>query len=138
MKKGRHYLEEEIGFISQSAIGKSFRDIRNAEIVTLEDDKVTKGSLGGIIEESLFGIEANGESEPDFIDAGIELKVTPYRRNKDNTLSAKERLVLNMINYMEEYKNILFCATGALLSPTSSLQGKSIPCIAHLVNIKVD
>ena len=105
MKKGRHYLEEEIGFISQSAIGKSFREIRDAEIVILEDDKVTKGSLGGIIEEALFGIEANGESEPDFIDAGIELKVTPYRRNKDNTLSAKERLVLNMIDYMTEYKN---------------------------------
>ena len=105
MKKGRHYLEEEIGIISQSAIGKSFREIRDAEIVILEDDKVTKGSLGGIIEEALFGIEANGESEPDFIDAGIELKVTPYRRNKDNTLSAKERLVLNMIDYMTEYKN---------------------------------
>lgn len=105
MKKGRHYLEEEIGFISQSAIGKSFREIIDAEIVTLEDNKVTKGSLGGIIEEALFGIEANGESEPDFIDAGIELKVTPYRRNKDNTLSAKERLVLNMIDYMTEYKN---------------------------------
>ena len=105
MKKGRHYLEEEIAIISQSAIGKSFREIRDAEIVTLEDDKITKGSLGGIIEEALFGIEANGESEPDFIDAGIELKVTPYRRNKDNTLSAKERLVLNMIDYMTEYQN---------------------------------
>lgn len=108
MKKGRHYLEEEIGIISQSAIGKSFREIRNAEIATLEDDKITKGSLGGIIEEALFGIEANGESEPDFIDAGIELKVTPYRRNKDNTLSAKERLVLNMIDFMTEYKNEFF------------------------------
>ncbi len=35
-----------------------------------------------------------------------------------------------------EYKNILFIATGALMSPTTSLQGESIPCIAHLVNIK--
>lgn len=32
--------------------------------------------------------------------------------------------------------NILFCATGALLSPTTTQQGESIPCIAHLVNIK--
>lgn len=32
--------------------------------------------------------------------------------------------------------NILFCATGALLSPTSTQQGESIPSIAHLVNIK--
>ncbi len=35
-----------------------------------------------------------------------------------------------------EYNNILFCATGALLSPTSSNQGESIPCIAHLINIR--
>lgn len=105
MKKGRHYSKEEIAVISQSAIGKSFREIRDVELITVEDEKVQKGSMGGIIEEYLFGIEPNGESEPDFIDAGIELKVTPYKKNKDNTLSAKERLVLNMIDYMTEYKN---------------------------------
>lgn len=108
MKKGRHYLEEEIAFIANSAIGKTFREIRDIAVVTVEEDKITKGSLGGIIEEALFGMEASGESAPDFIDAGIELKVTPYRRNKDNTLSAKERLVLNMIDYMTEYKNEFF------------------------------
>ena len=32
--------------------------------------------------------------------------------------------------------NILFCATGALLSPTSTQQGDTIPCVAHLLNIK--
>lgn len=32
--------------------------------------------------------------------------------------------------------NILFCATGALMSPTSSQQGESIPGIAHLVHLK--
>ena len=32
-------------------------------------------------------------------------------------------------------KNILFVATGALMSPTSSQQGESIPSIAHLLNI---
>lgn len=32
-------------------------------------------------------------------------------------------------------KTVLFIATGALLSPTTSLQGESIPCIAHCVRI---
>lgn len=32
-------------------------------------------------------------------------------------------------------KNILFCATGALMSPTSNQQGESIPGIAHLVHL---
>ena len=34
------------------------------------------------------------------------------------------------------FKNILFMSTGALMSPTSSFQGESIPGIAHLLNIK--
>ena len=33
------------------------------------------------------------------------------------------------------YKNVLFCATGALLSPTSSQQGESIPGICHAISI---
>ena len=36
-----------------------------------------------------------------------------------------------------DFKNILFLSTGALMSPTSSMQGESIPGIAHLVNIKI-
>ncbi len=35
------------------------------------------------------------------------------------------------------YSNVLFMATGALMSPTACFQGESIPSIAHLVNIKV-
>ncbi len=33
------------------------------------------------------------------------------------------------------WKNLLFCGTGALLSPTSVQQGESIPCICHAVAI---
>ena len=32
-------------------------------------------------------------------------------------------------------KNILFCATGALMSPTSNQQGETIPGVAHLVHL---
>ena len=35
----------------------------------------------------------------------IELKVTPYRKLKSGKLSAKERLVLNIIDFENEYKN---------------------------------
>lgn len=31
-------------------------------------------------------------------------------------------------------KNVLFMSTGALMSPTSNMQGESIPSIAHLIN----
>ena len=36
------------------------------------------------------------------------------------------------------YKNVLFVATGALMSTTSSMQGENIPSVAHLVNIVRD
>ena len=35
-----------------------------------------------------------------------------------------------------ELSNVLFVATGALMSPTSSQQGESIPGIAHLIHLK--
>ena len=42
-----------------------------------------------------------------------------------------------LLNGMEagRWKNLLFCGTGALLSPVSTQQGESIPCICHAVAI---
>lgn len=37
-----------------------------------------------------------------------------------------------------KFKKILFAATGALMSPVSSLQGESIPGISHAVRIMKD
>jgi DNA mismatch repair protein MutH len=105
MKKGRLYNRQEIELISKSAIGKSINDILNEELVTIEDKEANKGGLGQLVEKYLFGMDNNSDSEPDFMPAGIELKVTPYKKIKDGKLSAKERLVLNIIDYMTEYKN---------------------------------
>lgn len=38
----------------------------------------------------------------------------------------------------KELKNVLFVATGALMSPTACMQGGSIPSIAHLVNLSAE
>lgn len=47
-------------------------------------------------------------------------------------------LCSKILNDFNEHRleNILFMATGALMSPTSCGQGANIPSIAHLVNIK--
>lgn len=105
MKKGRLYNRQEIELISKTAIGKSVNDILNTEVITIEDKEANKGGLGQLIEKYLFGMDNNSDSEPDFMPAGIELKVTPYKKIKGGKLSAKERLVLNIIDYMTEYKN---------------------------------
>ena len=46
----------------------------------------------------------------------------------------------HILNAMErgELQNILFIATGALMSTTSSQQGESIPGIAHLIHLQKD
>lgn len=44
-------------------------------------------------------------------------------------------IILNRLK-QGELENVLFMATGALMSPTSSQQGESIPSIAHLIHLK--
>jgi DNA mismatch repair protein MutH len=65
-----------------------------------------KGAVGSLIEESWFEYTPNNKPEPDFENLGIELKVTPYfwkNIKGNNVVRAKERLVCNMIDYMEEH-----------------------------------
>lgn len=90
---------EELLIMATSAEGKTFGEIDKSGRIKNEK---SKGQLGHIIEESYFGYEVNSRSEADFSNLGIELKVTPVKRNKNGSLSAKERLVLNIINYEEE------------------------------------
>lgn len=105
MKKGRSYNREEIETIAQSAIGQTFRNLKEKEQVNISEASLKKGGLGLLVEKALYGIDTNCESEPDFMPAGIELKVTPYKKIRKNKLSAKERLVLNIIDYNKESKN---------------------------------
>lgn len=105
MKKGRRYSREEIEVIAKSAIGKTFRELKDKELVTASEKSLKKGGLGQLVEIALYGIQTNSDSEPDFMPAGVELKVTPYKKNKNGSLSAKERLVLNIIDYNTEFAN---------------------------------
>ncbi|WP_100333588.1 Sau3AI family type II restriction endonuclease [Bacillus alkalisoli] len=84
---------------AREAEGKTFGEIDNFNRL---DNKKSKGGLGQVVEESFFEYAVNSDARPDFDNLGVELKVTPFRKNTNGTLSAKERLVLNIINYMEE------------------------------------
>ncbi|MBO3319294.1 Sau3AI family type II restriction endonuclease [Clostridium perfringens] len=101
---------------AQKLIGKTFNDVLNdytkyeSELLISEEkeeyaenheNKKRKGGLGDLIEECYFHYKCNNDSRPDFPDAGVELKVTPYKINKNKTLSAKERLIITMIDYFK-------------------------------------
>ncbi|MBD5459075.1 MAG: restriction endonuclease [Lachnospiraceae bacterium] len=102
---------------SQRMVGKTFREIWEADEARqpmisrggdaehsqsdVAETKRNKGNLGQIIEERFFHYARNSDSRADFYEAGVELKVTPYRINQNGTLSAKERLILTMIDYFK-------------------------------------
>lgn len=73
-----------------------------AEAVTLPTTLInsnSRGRLGNMVEEHFFGFKPNSDHRPDFPKAGLELKTTGLKRASDGTFSAKERLVLTMIDY---------------------------------------
>lgn len=89
--------KEDILSRAKEAIGLTISEIdKTGRIVT------GKGAIGNIIEESWFELTINNESRPDFEEAGVELKVTPYKKIGKGKIRAKERLVCNIINYMQE------------------------------------
>ncbi|WBL16885.1 Sau3AI family type II restriction endonuclease [Sutcliffiella sp. NC1] len=92
---------EELMEKAKEAEGRTFGEIDKHDRL---HNKMSKGGLGQVVEESLFEYTVNSDAKPDFENLGVELKVTPFRKNKNGTLSAKERLVLNIINFMEEVK----------------------------------
>ena len=61
-----------------------------------------KGGLGTSVEYFHYDYAPNSESRPDFAEAGLELKCTPLKLLTDNSMGSKERLVLNIINFIEE------------------------------------
>lgn len=76
----------------------------------MEQTKETKATLDVIIEALIaisvvskgFHYPINSNHEAVFSNLGLELKVTGLKRKADDTLVMKERLVLNIINYMKE------------------------------------
>ena len=97
-------------------IGHTFLDVlegRLADTDTVAEqaesygNKNRKGGLGNLLEEAYFGYAANSISAADFIDAGVELKATPYELTRKGEYRAGERLVLSMIDYSKEIETEL-------------------------------
>lgn len=97
-KNIKYKTQEEILIRGTEAIGKTVRQIDKYGRV---DTDGIKGGVGHVVEESLYGYKINSDAEPDFPEAGVELKVSGVVKDK-NGFKAKERLVLNIINYMKE------------------------------------
>jgi DNA mismatch repair protein MutH len=91
--------------IGRSAIGKTIRMLSNNQIT---EDVKYKGQIGNIIQEHLYGIKPNSKPTADFEELDVELKVIPVMPIKNNLFKAKERLVLNMIDFNKVAKESFF------------------------------
>ena len=106
----KHSNKGEILAHAQNLHGKTLRDIidkdKIEEVEKLVISKTGNKGLFGLLTELYgFNIEPNNIPEPDFPDAGIELKTTGIKISKKKRLwSAKERLSFSMINYNKVYK----------------------------------
>ncbi|EOG6896984.1 Sau3AI family type II restriction endonuclease [Flavobacterium psychrophilum] len=78
--------------------GKSLRQVCDPKI--LEHSYSGKGNFGQVLEKFYFGYEPNSNAEADFAQIGMELKSSPLKQLKNDEFRSKERLVLNIINYV--------------------------------------
>ena len=93
---------------SKGILGKTLRDF----VWDGYEVRKGKGGLGQMVENIYFLLETNNYSGADFSEAGMELKCTPLKKNKQEEYLIKERLVCNMINYcdvvMEDFEHSHF------------------------------
>jgi DNA mismatch repair protein MutH len=78
--------------------GKSLRQVCDSDV--LNHSYSGKGNFGQVLEKFYFGYEPNSLAEADFAQIGMELKSSPLKQLKNYEYRAKERLVLNIINYV--------------------------------------
>ena len=89
---------------------KSKGALENGVVTGVGNAPHNRGLLGVLLEENYFQYKANSESEPDFKEAGVELKTTPYEITKAGKKRAGERLVLSMINYSGPIENDFYAS----------------------------
>ena len=131
---------------AQKLIGKTFQDVIDEDeqkqamfvreassygVAEVSEGKRNKGNLGQIIEERFFHYACNNDARPDFHEAGVELKVTPYKVGANGKLSAKERLILTMIDYFsvvnEEFETSHMWNKARLILLIYYLYEKEVP-----------
>lgn len=117
--------------------------LKDTETSPADYDLIVTGDLGEVGSELLKELlQKDGiDISKKHVDCGLLI----YDREKQDVHAggsgcgcAGSVLCSYLLNRLKsgELKNILFMATGALMSPTSSQQGESIPGIAHLIHFK--
>lgn len=84
---------------AKKLVGNSLRT--SCDVGIIEHGYTGKGNFGQILEKFYFMYEPNSDALPDFAEIGMELKSSPLKKLSNKEYRSKERLVLNIINYLE-------------------------------------
>lgn len=95
---------EEVHEHASKAVNKKIKDlVTNETVEKYYANTSNKGWIGNAIESDWFQVPNNSRKEADIPYLDLEIKVTPIRETKKGW-SAKERLVLNIFDFNDEYK----------------------------------
>lgn len=107
-------------------------------------DAIVTGDLGSLGKEIILDFfRRDGVVLPHYDDCGV-LLFDPTRQDVHAGGSGCGCSAVVLTGYLlgkmrqREYRNLLFCGTGALHSPTATMQGESIPGICHAVAIAAE
>jgi DNA mismatch repair protein MutH len=117
--------------------GKSLRQV--CDVKVLEHSYLGKGNFGQVLEKFYFGYEPNSKAEADFAQIGMELKSSPLKQLKNDEFRSKERLVLNIINYVnvvnQNFENSDFFKKNASILLIFYLHNAGFDILDYLIKL---
>jgi DNA mismatch repair protein MutH len=139
MEKLPYNLKDKQSIVqyAKNLISNTLREICSEEIVG--HNYSGKGNFGQVLEKFYFKYNPNSDAAADFPEVGLELKSSPLKQLKNKDFRAKERLVLNIINYLEivnqEFEESAFWQKNANLLLVFYLHNKESEIIDYVISL---
>ncbi len=128
--------------MAPAAMDTLVNHLRNTNTSPKDYDLIVTGDLGKLGKEILIDLMSKKgyDISDNFADCGASLYYDDQKTYQGASGAACSAIVFNsqLLNSFETgaLSRLLLIGTGALMSPTTSFQGESIPCIAHLVEVR--
>ena len=128
--------------MAMAALDTILQNFRDLGVDETHYDKIITGDLAQVGSDLLVRLAAEEgcDLRPRYTDCGLMLydrKGQKVDAGASGCGCSAAVMCAHFLPAMQrgEYKNILFMATGALMSPTACQQGESIPGVAHLLHL---
>ena len=128
--------------MAMAALDTILQNFRDLGVDETHYDKIITGDLAQVGSDLLVRLAAEEgcDLRPRYTDCGLMLYDREGQKVDAGASGCGCSAAVMCAHFLPamqrgEYKNILFMATGALMSPTACQQGESIPGVAHLLHL---